>query len=353
MCRLFALAAPPHRVHASFWLLEAPDSLVTQSHRNPDGTGLGYFDADGKPVLDKEPLSAFEDAAFTREARHISSTTFVSHIRFATTGEHTVANTHPFTMDGRVFAHNGVVHGLDLLETHLGDDVALVQGDTDSERYFALITREIRASGGDVGAGIGSAARWIARNLPVYSINFVLATEHEVWAFRYPETHRLFVLEREAGGPHGGRDLHHASRQLRVRSAHLADHPSVVVASEPLDDHAGWRLLGSGELVHVAPDLTVTSSVAVDFPPVTPLELHHPTGGSTASAEGAATRSSHRGRVSADPQSRRGGEQRGHATAWWIVSGVGRSPSRSFRLSGRGSSIVRGIGRPIARRHSG
>ena len=280
VCRLFALAATPHRVHASFWLLEAPDSLVAQSHRNPDGTGLGFFDPDGMPILDKEPLAAFGDTAFSREARHITSTTFVSHIRFATTGEHTVLNTHPFAIDGRIFAHNGVVHGLDLLEAELGDDLALVQGETDSERYFALITREIRANGGDVGAGIGTAARWIAENLPVYSINFVLATERELWAFRYPETHRLFVLEREAGGPHGDRDLHHASRELRVHSAHLADHPSVVVASEPLDDHAGWRLLESGELVHIAADLDITSSIAVDFPPATLLELQHPTGGS-------------------------------------------------------------------------
>ncbi len=284
MCRLFGLSASPHRVHASFWLLEAPDSLVSQSHRNPDGTGLGFYDADGGPVLDKEPLSAFEDPAFAREARHVSSTTFVSHIRYATTGEHTVLNTHPFAIDGRIFAHNGVVHGLDLLEAELGDDIALVHGETDSERYFALITREIRANGGDVGAGIATAARWIAQNLPVYSINCVLVTEHELWAFRYPETHRLFVLEREAGGPHGRRELHHVSRELRVHSARLADHPSVVVASEPLDDHAGWRLLESGELVHVAADLTVTSSVAVDFPPADPLELHHPTGGTEAAA---------------------------------------------------------------------
>ena len=282
MCRLFGLSASPHRVHASFWLLDAPDSLVSQSHRNPDGTGLGFFDANGGPVLDKEPLSAFEDPAFAREARHVSSTTFVSHIRYATTGEHTVVNTHPFSMEGRIFAHNGVVHGLDRLEAELGDELALVQGETDSERYFALITREIRANGGDVGAGIAAAARWIARNLPVYSINCVLTTEQELWAFRYPETHRLFVLEREAGGPHGGRELHHVSRQLRVHSAHLADRPSVVVASEPLDDHTGWRLLESGELVHAARDLTVTSSIEVDFPPEDLLELHHPTGGKDA-----------------------------------------------------------------------
>jgi glutamine amidotransferase len=107
-------------------------------------------------------------------------------------------DTHPLAIDGRIFAHNGVLRGLDRLEVELGEDRALVQGETDSERYFALITREIRANGGDVGAGI-AAARWIAENLPAYSINCLLATEHQLWALRYPETHDLRPGSRTAG----------------------------------------------------------------------------------------------------------------------------------------------------------
>ena len=280
MCRLFGLSAAPHRVHASFWLLEAPDSLVAQSRRNPDGTGLAYFERHGGPVLDKEPLPAYADGAFRREARHVSSTTFVSHIRFATTGARTVENTHPFAMDGRVFAHNGVVEGLDLLERRLGDELALVRGETDSERLFALVTKEIRASD-DVGAGIAAAVRWAAAELPLNSLNFVLATRDELWALRYPDTHRLYVLERPAGGRHGGRALHHASATFRVHVPHLALHPTVVVASEPLDDSPDWRLLASGELVHVAGDLAVTSELVVDSPPAHPIDHDGPTEAAT------------------------------------------------------------------------
>jgi predicted glutamine amidotransferase len=275
MCRLFGLSASPHRVHASFWLLEAPDSLVAQSTRNPDGTGLGTFDDAGHPVLDKAPLPAYADPAFTREARHVSSTTFVSHIRYATTGGRSVENTHPFTIDGRIFAHNGVIGGLDQLEVRLGDDLRLVHGDTDSERFFALVAKETRAAG-DVGAGIAAAVRWVAASLPLYSLNFVLTTGTELWAFRYPETHRLYVLERAAGGRHGGRPLHHASSTLRVHIPHLDRHPTVVVASEPLDDSPDWRLLAAGELVHVAPDLAVDSTLPVDGPPRHLLQLEPP-----------------------------------------------------------------------------
>ena len=37
MCRLFGLTAGEVRVKAKFWLLDAPDSLQVQSHRNADG----------------------------------------------------------------------------------------------------------------------------------------------------------------------------------------------------------------------------------------------------------------------------------------------------------------------------
>ena len=55
------MTAGPHRVQATFWLLEAPDSLAQQSHREPDGTGLGWFDERGLPAVSKQPLAAFND----------------------------------------------------------------------------------------------------------------------------------------------------------------------------------------------------------------------------------------------------------------------------------------------------
>src|SRR5690242_6093409 len=252
MCRLFGMTGGDERVRATFWLLEAPDSLAQQSRREPDGTGLGWFGADGRPHVAKQSLAAYEDAAFAREAKEIESTTFVAHVRYATTGAVDPRNTHPFEQRGRLFAHNGVVQELERLEQQLGDDRALVHGDTDSERLFALITRETARRGGDVGAGIAAAGGWVAAHLPLYAINLVLATADGLWALRYPEVHELWILERAAGGPRGRRHLDAASAAgtVRVRSAHLADRASVIVASEPMDEDPGWRLLEPGELVH-------------------------------------------------------------------------------------------------------
>ena len=81
MCRLFGLTSGDTRVRATFWLLDAPDSLEVQSHRNADGAGLGYFGPDGEIVLDKQPESAFRDQEFQRAARQAGSSAFVAHVR--------------------------------------------------------------------------------------------------------------------------------------------------------------------------------------------------------------------------------------------------------------------------------
>ena len=273
MCRLFGLTAGAERVRATFWLLDAPDSLEVQSRRNADGAGLGYFSPDGAPILDKQPVAAFRDEEFARAAREAESSAFVAHVRWATTGGRTELNTHPFVMKGRVMAHNGGIGSLPQLDTELGPYRRLVRGETDSERYFALITAETDARGGDVAAGIAAAASWIGARLPVSSLNAVVAAPGELWALRYPGAHALHILERPAGS-----ELHVRSSTSSVHAPDLADVASVVVASEALDGEGGWRMLAPGELVHVRPDLSVESFVAVPEAPahLVPLPAGNP-----------------------------------------------------------------------------
>lgn len=272
MCRLFGMSGGHRRIHATFWLLDAPDSLVLQSRAEPDGAGLGVFAADGSPVVHRTPLAAYEDAGFASEAREVESTTFIAHIRYASTGAVEVRNTHPFEQHGRLFAHNGVVGDLPRLERALGSERSLVQGETDSERVFALITHETERCNGDLTAAITNAARWVAEELPLYALNLILTTPVGLWALRYPDTHDLFVLERPAGGTHGRHfDGTSPAGRIRVRSAHLAETPAVIVASERIDEHTGWRNLTPGELLHVDADLRVHSSIAVPEPPARPL----------------------------------------------------------------------------------
>lgn len=269
MCRLFGLHAGPDRAKATFWLLQAPNSLSLQSRYEPDGTGIGTFDARAKAVVNKQPLAAWQDRAFAAQARHLESTTFLAHVRYASTGGHTPVNTHPFEQDNRLFAHNGVLGGLAMLEERL-EAVGtrhLVLGQTDSERMFALVTAEIGLAGGDIAAGIAAAVNWIARNLPVYSLNFILSTATDLWALRYPETHELYVLDRSPGPAAEAQPLVAHSHRIRAQSRELAARRVVIVATEKMTGHPAWRLLKPGELLHVNHDLVVGSRLAFEEPP--------------------------------------------------------------------------------------
>jgi glutamine amidotransferase len=109
----------------------------------------------------------------------------------------------------------------------------------------------------------------VAANLPLFAINLLLATEQGLWALRYPLTHDLYLLQREPGAA-----LEHASSfGSRVRSEPGASRPLVVIASERMDADPGWRMLESGELVHVDHNLRVSAQRILDGPPAQPLTL--------------------------------------------------------------------------------
>jgi predicted glutamine amidotransferase len=215
----------------------------------------------------KDPIAAWEDAEFATEAHDLTGTTFIAHVRYATTGSHETVNTHPFLQDGRIFAHNGVVEGLEILDQRLGEvgTADLVLGQTDSERVFALITASIRAHGGDVTAGLVDAMTWLAANVPIYAVNILLSTATDLWALRYPESHQLYVSDRRKLSAQSR--FHLRTNRIRADSKNLQQRPSVVFATEPMDDTARWQLLEPGELVHVDAGLNISRDLVLPDPP--------------------------------------------------------------------------------------
>ncbi len=273
MCRLFGMNAGTRTVRATYWLKQAPDSVEAQSLRNPDGAGIGWFDAAGHAKLHKEADAAFSDSAFGADAAGIRACTLITHIRAATTGHNSVDNTHPFLIENRLMAHNGGFGDLPALESELGTYRAMVHGDTDSERFAALIAKFSDAADGDIGAGLTEAATWISRNLPMYSLNCLVATQGNLWALRYPDQRALHLARRVIDAKTGEQvprwDGHSqsADHELAVEDG---EGPAdvVIVASERIDAGENWRMLEPGELIHVGPDLTITSNIVLHDPPV-------------------------------------------------------------------------------------
>lgn len=237
-------------METAFWLLDAPDSLVSQSRRMPDGAGLGWFSLGDEPVRDRAPVAAHDSDDFDILARNVVSHTFIAHVRYSSGTALDVHNTHPFDMKDRLFAHNGVVRESKRLSEWLSDiDKALIEGVTDSELVFAYITAEI-ARLGDTTEGLISAVGRIAAELPVYSLNLLLAEPRRIWALRYPATHELWVLNPEVGGFAGTRELTPRREPGRLEiGGDDRTVPAYVVASERMDDDPDWRLLAPGELL--------------------------------------------------------------------------------------------------------
>ena len=254
MCRLFGMLAPEPTT-ARFWLIGAPGSMVEQSYGNPHGTGLAYYE-DGRPIMEKHPIAAHQDWQFAAEARHVHSHLFVAHVRYATHGKPRLENTHPFTHSSLIFAHNGTIEGLKELCASLGP----FRGDTDSERYFALLRHHIREAP-DALTGIRQAVGWIKENCAYYtSLNFLLADGDSLYALRFPRERELHLRRLEAEEDFQGQSSYGSCIECRHRAG------AILFASEEIAEEidpapSSWRALEPGTLAVARPDLR--------------LELHH------------------------------------------------------------------------------
>jgi glutamine amidotransferase len=219
--------------------------MLDQSYRNPDGTGLAHY-VGSEPMLEKQPIAAYEDREFVAEARQVHSHLFLTHVRHATRGDARLENTQPFSHGSLVFAHNGTIDGLQDLPASSG----LILGTTDSERYFALLRRRIREAP-DTLTGIRKSVDWIKENCTYTSLNFLLADGDSLYALRLPSKEDLFVRHLEAEEDFRGQSSYGTRTEGRYSRG------AVLFASEELDPSPSWRELEPGTLAVARRDLRV------------------------------------------------------------------------------------------------
>ncbi len=164
MCRLFAQRAllPSRAIEP---LCRARNALRFQSHQHPHGWGIAWYTSSGIRVR-KGVLPAHEDAAFLGAARLARSAVILAHVRDASVGEVSPANTHPFVNGHWTFCHNGTVARYkrsaavrEAVEAEI--DAGLrpqLRGETDSERCLYLFLTRLLARRRD-------AAGWLLDDL--------------------------------------------------------------------------------------------------------------------------------------------------------------------------------------------
>ena len=197
-------------------LHDAPRSLRALSREHPDGWGIAVHGEDWR--VERSTACADVCARFGAVAEE-PATLLIAHIRKATVGPVSLANTHPFVRGRFAFAHNGTLdtRSLAIAPHH----AAAITGETDSERLFAYLLTCLDA---------GSLAQGAASLAGLGSASFLLSDGVHLYAHRLGRA--LYTLERPG----------------------LA-----LVASEPLSDEP-WHELADGALVEVAPALAALAA---------------------------------------------------------------------------------------------
>lgn len=163
MCRFVAYLGKP--IMADELLLKPANSLVHQSYSagemsqvlNGDGFGLGWYvhHISNRPGLFRSITPAWNNNNLLYNASLIQTDCLFAHIRAASEGNISEANTHPFHYKRFLMMHNGEIPDFPRIKRRLlsllNDDVFLwIKGQTDSEHVFALLMqhmREMRGSG--------------------------------------------------------------------------------------------------------------------------------------------------------------------------------------------------------------
>jgi predicted glutamine amidotransferase len=137
MCRLLGFTSSERK---SFYDLVGNefDKFVAMSAEHKDGWGIGY---EGEVIKDLKP--AKESDLLTQTGKNLETHGALLHLRQASKGISVdINNNHPFTHGTITFMHNGTIRPGHTAEQFISDEYkGLIQGTTDSERYFyALIS---------------------------------------------------------------------------------------------------------------------------------------------------------------------------------------------------------------------
>ena len=275
MCELFCLSSRlPTRANFSlghFAAHGAPDG------RNVDGWGVGFHDGhDVRLYKEPEPAGDSPWLAFI-ETRPLPTRLLFSHIRRATRGANSHANTQPFVraLGGRMhlFAHNGGFDAIDSLYAESRRRFRPV-GETDSEMAFCLLLERLAplwdgaawegAAAPPLASRLAAVAAFAADMRPLGIANFLYSDGEFVFGHGHRRTQADGIVAPPGLWCRHRHRAHAAGAPARPGVAIApggAAQEITLLASVPVTG-GKWRPLDEGEIVVVAAgELVPTATV--------------------------------------------------------------------------------------------
>ena len=212
---------------------------------NPDGFGFAYWEGT-ECIMVKGLESLCQD--HTNAAGHVAvqrSCTFLCHVRHATTGAITQANTHPFQASlpqKVVFAHNGCVNAV--RKRHLNHYVP--QGETDSEHAFLWLLEQLHGVAPQNFAAELKRQADDVRQLGRF--NFIMTDGITTYAYADDQLH---YIEREKHDQSREFELHDTHLSFRLGDHKCLGEKATLIATLPLSNERGWTAIPSRSLLLV------------------------------------------------------------------------------------------------------
>jgi glutamine amidotransferase len=252
MCRLFGLRANK-AVDVEFSLLTGATTMRQLGKKHAGGWGVGWYEG-ATAAVKKEPISAATSEQFPQIVKQVKSPTVITHVRWPTQGDPTVANTHPFQYQNWLFAHNGGLKHEPLLTKLDATHRSAVQGETDSEVFFHWILQNMERT-----KSVPDGLRIAVKEASGFTgLNFVLTDGANLYAYRNAATrtgyYSLYYLRRDPK-PGGMDEFQSAEVKALLRSKDLRGEKAVLVCSEKLTSEA-WQEIPLGSLLVVSQSLS-------------------------------------------------------------------------------------------------
>lgn len=253
MCRLITfqnIEPLKAKLYFDWFRLLAENGNVPQGYApgHEDGWGIGGYKNGKMDYFKKEANSALQGQEYDKIVSNIvsgQSDLIVGHLRKSSVGNVSFNNTHPFIFEDFVFCHNGTIFKSENIKLDSYYE-SLIQGTTDSERFFMLIMQYMASRKDEkvtpslIRESLMAAVKFLRENFDYAALNFIFTNGKYTWALREINEDNNIVKEKKM--------LDYYSLYQGIGK----DGKSVIVSSEKIEDQdISWRLIENHEILEI------------------------------------------------------------------------------------------------------